>query len=671
MLSLDTDNFSPASQASSHLAIHLDGMFQRYAVLQQGRTVPVTGQASPGAFVKVTLSEACACAMASDDGRFTAFLPPLPPADGLVLRVESGGSVVEITDVAVGEVVLASGQSNMEFPLDHCRPGSKDMTPEDFEGIRFFKVPLSTAVGEQRSLQGKWALTSPEEAGRISGATFFYARALRRETGRVIGFIDASRGGTSIEAWLSRESLAALPECRDDLFAYEAKVSSPDKYPDCKVRSFNDQLDDALKALFPTIPADNGEAEGYANEFFDDSSWQSMSIPDSWTQSGHNHAGIFWFRRKIDLDAREASQPCTLHLGAIDKADRVFVNGTLVGATGDGIDMGPWCKLRVYDVPKGLLRQGANTLSVQALSFESICEDGGLLGPAEEMYLESGGTRIPLAGTWKYKCTYNAGVEGMTCMRDFGAGASTSFHILYDNLIAPLGQIPLSSIIWYQGEADAICLAHRYRACLSELIQSWRRRFCEANLPFIVVQLPDYHNPHAFAPHSQWARIREAQFQAAKSNGADCVVTLGTGDVTELHCLDKESLGERAARFAIARMQGRAVSGPIPRNFATDGPRVIIDFDPAFPLDTTTEPPKCFAITDEHGNSAIAHVAFESDTRLAVWADGIAEPHTVWYAWGDNPVGATLRGVDGLPASPFRVTVRKPNLNKALLHIID
>ena len=152
-------------------------------------------------------------------------------------------------------------------------------------------------------------------------------------------------------------------------------------------------------------------------------------------------------------------------------------------------------------------------------------------------------------------------------MRDFGAGASTSFHILYDNLIAPLGQIPLSSIIWYQGEADAICLANRYRACLSELICSWRRRFCDANLPFIVVQLPDYHNPHTFAPHSQWALLREAQFLAAESNSADCVVTLGTGDVTELHCLDKESLGERAARFALARMQGRAISGPIPRSF--------------------------------------------------------------------------------------------------------
>ena len=655
MLTLDTDKTSSAFKAASSSSIHLDGLFQRYAVLQHGRAIPVTGLATPGAFVTVTLAQARVCAMASDDGRFTAFLPPLPPAEGLVLRVECGDGVLEIADVAVGEVVLASGQSNMEFPLDHCVPGSKDLTPEDYEGIRYFKIPLRTAVGEQRSIQGKWSLACSDEAARISGAAFFYARALRRETGRVVGFIDASRGGTSIEAWLSRESLAALPECRDDLHAYEANVSSPNKFPDGNVRPFNEQLDSALKELFPTIPTDNGEAEGYANADFDDSAWATMPIPDSWTQAGHNHAGIFWFRRKIELPPDAEPQSCTLHLGAIDKADRVFVNGTLVGATGDGMDMAPWCTLRVYDVPKGLLHPGVNTLAVQALSFESICEDGGLLGPAEEMYLDADGTRLPLTGVWKYKCTYDAGIRGMTCMRDFGAGASTSFHILYDNLIAPLGQIPLSSIIWYQGEADAICLADRYRACLSELICSWRRRFCDPSLPFIVIQLPDYHNPHPFASHSQWARIREAQATAARENNADCVVTLGTGDVWLLHCLDKESVGERAARFALARMQGKALSGPIPCNATTKGQRVLIDFDPAFPLDTTADPPKCLAITDQQGNYAIAQVAFESSTRIAVWADGIDRPHIVWYAWGDNPVAPTLQSNDGLLASPFRI----------------
>ncbi len=670
MLALDTDNTSVSSAAASSTAIRMDALFKPHAVLQHGRVVPITGQASPGAFITITLGDARACTVASDEGRFTAFLPPLAPAEGAVMRVESGGDVLEIADVAVGELILASGQSNMEFPLDHCSPGSNDLKPEDYDGIRYFKVPMLTAVGEQRSLQGTWSFACKEEAAHISGAAFFYARALHRETGRVIGFIDASRGGTSIEAWMSRESLAALPECRDDLLKYETKLSSPEKYPDGKIIPFGTQLDNALKALFPTLPTDNGEADGFAKEIFDDSEWASMPIPDSWTQAGHNHAGIFWFRRMVDVPQAIASQQVTLHLGAIDKADRVFVNGMLIGSTGDGMDMAPWCSLRVYDVPKGLLHAGANTIAVQALSFVSICEDGGLLGPAEEMYLEAGETRLPLTGEWRYKCTFDAGIEGMTCMREFGEGAPTSFHILYDNMIAPLGQIPLSSIIWYQGEADAICLAHRYRACLSELIRSWRRRFCDAELPFIVVQLPDYHNPHAFAPFSQWALLREAQLKAAEESGADCVVTIGTGDVTELHCLDKESLGERAARFALARMDGNVVSGPVPRSFSIDGTRVIIEFDSRFPLDITAEPPKCIVVADKSGKAEVANVSFESPTRLAVWADGIAAPQAVWYAWGDNPVGATLCGADGLSASPFRLFIDGNGDDIPRLHVI-
>ena len=657
MLSLDTANSSTAiPSSSSNSLLQLDGLFQTGAVLQHGRTVPITGYAASGAFVTISLGKTKVCTLASEDGRFTAFLPPMMPADGLVMRVESGDAVLEVGDVSIGELVLASGQSNMEFPLSHCSPGAKDLKPEDYDGIRFFKIPLRTALGEQRTLQGRWSNASLEDAEHISGAAFFYARALHRETGLTIGFIDASRGGTSIEAWLSRESLATLPECRNDLLAYEAAASSPKKFPDDHVVPFETQLNNALAELFPTIPSDNGETSGFAKLDLNDEEWHSMTIPDSWTQAGYNHAGIFWFRRKIDIPDEIASRPCTLHLGAIDKADRIFLNGTLVGETGDGLDMGPWCTPRVYNVPQGILQAGENLLAIQAKSLVSICEDGGLLGPEEDMFIESASERIPLAGTWKYKCTYDAGTKGMTCMRDFGAGAPTTFHILYDNLIAPLGQIPLSSIIWYQGEADAICLAHRYRACLSELIQSWRRRFCDPKLPFIVIQLPDYHNPHNFGPFSQWALVREAQTKACADNDADCVVTLGTGDVTLLHCLDKESLGERAARFALARRKGTVISGPMPVGMCNNGSRILISFDEAYPLDTTVEPPECLVVSDADGNVAKAQSAFISGTQLAVWSDSIQSPCAVWYAWGDNPICPTLRGIDGLLVSPFRMS---------------
>ena len=158
-------------------------------------------------------------------------------------------------------------------------------------------------------------------------------------------------------------------------------------------------------------------------------------------------------------------------------------------------------------------------------------------------------------------------------------------------------------------------------------------------------------------------------------------MTLGTGDVWLLHCLDKQSLGERAARFALARMQDRTVSGPVVERFSTDGNRVTLYFNHAFPLDTTAAPPQCFAISDSDGNVEIANVSIDSDTQITLWtSDKSYIPYIIWYAWGDNPVGATLRGIDGLAASPFRVFVSesKCNISEQLkcngsdrLHTID
>ena len=281
-----------------------------------------------------------------------------------------------------------------------------------------------------------------------------------------------------------------------------------------------------------------------------------------------------------------------------------------------------------------------------------------MLGPAQEMYLEGNTpeSRLLLAGLWRYRCTLDTGTEGMTCMRHFAPGANTPFHILYDNMIAPLGQFPLSSIIWYQGEADAICMARRYRPLLAELIRSWRRKFCDPKLPFVVVQLPDYHNPHYFAPHSQWALLREAQVQACQDTDADCVVTLGTGHVTQLHCPDKMSLGELAAKHALARLRGGLpVSGPCPKAVSLCDGELRLNLNASYPVKAGEEF-SGFVVSDAEGNVFPAKAHSTGPNTLVITSE-CSVPHGLWYAWGDNPVPADLRGADGLPASPFRLSL--------------
>ena len=641
-------------------------------VLQHGKPIPVTGEAAPRSVVEVCIGAVKARSVSSEDGRFTVMLPPLTPADSLELRVVNDSASLVLRNVAVGDVFLASGQSNMEFRLISCKPGPKSLKEEDYEGIRFFNVPVQTVLGEQRRLSGSWRTASPRMARELSGAAFFYARALHRATGRVTGFIHASCGGTEIEAWLPRESLLSLPVSREEVLSYEAQASAPEKCVSATLVSGGKQLDQALARLYSNY-TEGVEADiGLEKPSLDDSGWETMLLPDSWTQAGHNHAGIFWFRRTVDLTAQQAAKATRLHLGAIDKCDRSYVNGTLVGSTGTPLNMSQWDKLRTYPLPDGLLHPGRNTLAVQVSSLFSTCEDGGMLGPAQEMYLEfdTPDARLPLDGPWRYRCTLDTGTEGMTCMRHFAPGANTPFHSLYDNMIAPLGQFPLGSIIWYQGEADAICMARRYRPLLAELIRSWRRKFCDPDLPFLVVQLPDYHNPHYFAPHSQWALLREAQLRACQDTDADCVVTLGTGHITQLHCPDKMSLGELAAKHALARMRGeKPVSGPCPQGLSLDNGELRLALNPAYPVKAEQDF-SGFAVSDAEGNVFPAN-AYSLDAHTLAITSACPTPHALWYAWGDNPVPANLRGTDGIPASPFRLSLdqREPQA-KQLIHTL-
>lgn len=644
---------------SSHEAIlRLDDYFRNHMVLQRGRAVPVTGYARPGSCVTLTMGESRVRTFAGADGRFTLRLPPLEAADDLGMTVEAAGESIRLADISVGDVYLISGQSNMEASLADSVPGAEALTEEDFRRIRYLGLKKRTLYGPQRALSGRWSRVNASSASDISGIGTFFGCAVAKKTGVTVGLVSASIGGSNIEAWLSRGALLRISECRDEVEQYDNFICSTlaeggEVSPEGRLN-----INECIKKLFPEIPDDEGEVKGYASDSFNDASWETMGLPDNWTQAGHNHAGIFWFRKRIELDAAAAEGAAVLHIGAVDKADRVFVNGHFVGATGDMRDMSKWNLLRVYPVPQGILRPGENIIAVQAGSMASTCLDGGLIGPAQEMYLEAGDKRIPLTGEWRYKETYDAGTIGMTFMRTLGPGASCSWHILYDNLIAPLAGIPMKGVLWYQGECNAICTTSTYQMLLEAMVDDWRRTFEDQNLPFYIFQLPEYGPAHHFAPYAQWPLIREAQIQACRKIGVDCVITLGCGDETALHPCNKREVALRAARLALARLRGETPqAAPALRSLVRKGATITLVFDGG-PLTTTDgAAPGAFTLAGADGVCAAATARISGEHSLEVTAPGIGEPVSVWYAWADNPLGANLQDGAGNRVSPFRASV--------------
>ena len=313
----------------------------------------------------------------------------------------------------------------------------------------------------------------------------------------------------------------------------------------------------------------------------------------------------------------------------------------------------------MYRIPGELVRAGRNVIAVRAASQVSIVMDGGLIGPAEQMFLKTPEKQIPLTGSWKLRQEHDCGNAGSDFIPQCGPGEPHTMHTLFDNMIHPLIPYALRGVLWYQGECNAISGAEGYQELLENLIDDWRGHWGQRRLDFLIIQLPGYQRRRTVSIHSQWALLREAQYLAGCSRDAEVIVSYDTGDENDLHPRDKHPVALRAAERAAALISGREVprspvfslvtfSGNVLRiRFETWGGRLVFHGEPSG-----------FAICGADGVFYPAEARIISDNELEVFHPGLPEPTAVYYAWSNFPTG-NLYGDSGLPAVPFR-WVRQP-----------
>ena len=211
--------------ASTVLAdVHLPTLFSDGAVLQRGMTVPVWGSADAGEAVTVTIEGKTVKATADVSGKWNLMLPVLEAGGPFELTVKGKNTIV-LHHVAVGEVWIASGQSNMQFPLKTFKPEDPVYGPKSKEEIasvndpmlRMFTVirkvsPDAVIDNITGSAGGSWQEATPENAGEFSAVAYHFAKELRDKLKVPVGIIHASWGGTPAEAWTSRGVLKADPK---------------------------------------------------------------------------------------------------------------------------------------------------------------------------------------------------------------------------------------------------------------------------------------------------------------------------------------------------------------------------------------------------------------------------------------------------------------------------
>ncbi|MCM2372303.1 sialate O-acetylesterase [Aporhodopirellula aestuarii] len=192
--------------------LSLPNFFSDHMVLQRERSAAIWGTASPGSEVTVSFKDETARVKADADGHWRVGVDTgAADSNGATLEVAAGGERISINDVLVGEVWLASGQSNMVFTMDRVPAYKETIAESDYPLIRMFNAPTVTATEPQDDIDGEWTLCSPETVPGYSAVAYFFARKLHMELGIPIGVIKTAWGGKPVETFTSREALNTLP----------------------------------------------------------------------------------------------------------------------------------------------------------------------------------------------------------------------------------------------------------------------------------------------------------------------------------------------------------------------------------------------------------------------------------------------------------------------------
>ncbi|HKK18306.1 MAG TPA: sialate O-acetylesterase [Opitutales bacterium] len=249
--------------ASSLADLAMPNFFGDHMVLQAKKPVKLWGQADPGAEVEVRFGGHAKRTTSNADGKWSLELPSMAvDAEGQTLEIVSGQDSLTFKDVLLGEVWLASGQSNMQWSLQKVDPEREAISAADLPEIRFFQAKLTTAATPAEDVPGIWTVSSPETAPKYSAVAFFFARKLNAELDVPVGILQCAWGGKPVETFTSREALMSHPAGKKQVIAHEKNVAAYDE-PEAKAK-YEEELAEYKVARMEWEATPEDEREGRA-----------------------------------------------------------------------------------------------------------------------------------------------------------------------------------------------------------------------------------------------------------------------------------------------------------------------------------------------------------------------------------------------------------------------
>lgn len=614
-------------------AIISDGM-----ILQRNKTITIWGWDHPHQSVQVSFQGKTEKTKASSEGKWSAALGPFPAGGPYEMTVE-GSEATTLSDIYLGEVWLAGGQSNMELPLER----TFDLYQEEIENtdqplIREFHIPMEYDFHEPQEAEKEpsfWKTATQGNVAKFSAVGYFFAQKLHKELNIPVGIILAAIGGTPAEAWLSKDDLKGFPPALKEWkqLQDDDQIETIRKKDEERISAWYEQVD----KLESNEQNENGE---WTKESYHDSDWREMHVPVMFHQTGlTREAGSLWFRKKFFVDNPGLLEGANrLRIGAIIDYDEAYLNGELIGKTEYRYPP------RRYPIPPGLLREGENILAVRVIING---ETGGFI-PGKFYGIEGEKGEIDLSGPWKYKrITAMEPLVPMTFFQYKPTG-------LYNGMLSPIRNYVIKGFLFYQGESNTH-EPENYTLLMKKLIECWRNTWRDGTLPFLYVQLANYQDDLSLSQDNRWAELRQQQARVeCEVKGTAMTVSIDVGEGNDLHPQNKKTIGRRLAADAlqIAYQHLPEVNKPILTAAERKDSQIILSFSgTAGGLEKQTDS-AYFEV--EYGGGKWKRIPFEVGTeQICLHVNEEKSVTGIRYAWLNNPENPPFYNKTGYPLAPF------------------
>ncbi len=254
-------------------------LFTDHAVLQRGVPVPIWGTAAPGEKITIQYRNLKAEAAADPTGRWSTTLPAMTAGPATDLLIQGEGTFTA-RDVAVGDVWICSGQSNMEYPVE---------TSDDFDAVKAaaekpwlgeLKIAHFAAQEPQTNFKGNWTPCTPAEVGKYSAVAYQFASQLYPKGDVPVGILNLSYGGTLIEPWMSPEAIADSPYANEVMGRWKKDAEA---YPSLQAK---------FETEYPAWEARQKEAQAAGRKFAEKPPAKPPGRPGHYTQPSALYFGM-------------------------------------------------------------------------------------------------------------------------------------------------------------------------------------------------------------------------------------------------------------------------------------------------------------------------------------------------------------------------------------------